>query len=423
MNEKTARNLLSAGLMHLDLGHSLLPVGRNKRPHAQALKATGHVRANPEGEERGSWLPLQTARPDAAALRIWLGFRDCGLGLITGELSGVVIIDGDLGDGIEKFDRWNVTPRCHVRTISGGLHYYVRHPGWKVKTMQTHTATAMDLIHGVDIRGDGGYAVIAPTQFAHGQYVALRSPDQVDDPGWLPGEILDIMGLREAPQERPVTAPIQLQGVQMVRSSHQGRTMFQEGTAFELPPPGQRWTGKDGTTIEQELLRRASERAQAGDSREGVGFDLAKQLRDNRLEYAEAWQVMQRYVETTPPQNTKGQQVPYTLSQARTSLDQAFSRSARTPWGKPIRPPQPSLSDRLRALWPHLDREDRARTCLYACGMRGPAQVEVRATLVALDGWNDSTWLAVQGQQRAGQAVSGTGALVRLLEGAERARA
>lgn len=410
----TAHELLRAGLHHLSLGHSLLPVGRNKRPHTQALKATGHTRTNPEGDVRGSWLPLQDAPPDEATLRRWLRFPDTGLGLITGAVSGLVIIDGDLGDGIAKFDRWGVTPRCHVRTISGGLHYYVKHPGWKVKTVQTHTGASADLIHGVDIRGDGGYAVIPPTAFAHGRYHALRGPGEIDDPRWLPDDVLAAISLLEPPQASAVGAPVTATSV---RPGGAG------GASFEPLAPGQRWVGRDGTPIDEELLARACRRALAGDSREGVGFELAKQLRDNRLDYHEAWSVLERYVDHAPPHNTKGQLVPYTLSQARTSLDQAYSRAPRAPWAQrvTVKPGPPSLAARLSAVWPALGPRDRDLACLYAAGMRG-GPGDLRETLEALGGWNAQVANAAVARLAAGQAVPGTGALVRLITAAEAGR-
>lgn len=84
----------------LDQGISVIPTGggvRAKEPHTQALIASGHTYTNDDGELRGSWKPMQTQLPSAEDLQSWyLQTRARGLGMVTGELSGHVVIDVDL---------------------------------------------------------------------------------------------------------------------------------------------------------------------------------------------------------------------------------------------------------------------------------------------------------------------------------------
>jgi hypothetical protein len=46
----------------------------------------------------------------------------------------------------------------HVRTGSGGAHLYLRHPGWRVATVNGRSKLELDRRYpGVDVRGDFGY--------------------------------------------------------------------------------------------------------------------------------------------------------------------------------------------------------------------------------------------------------------------------
>lgn len=402
-------SLETAAHVHLDLGHSLLPVGTNKRPHSRALLETGYRRVTPEGVTKPSWAPLQRARPDLAVVLEWLKFPACGLGLVTGDLSGLVIIDGDGESGIEKFDRWGITPRAHVRTISGGLHYYVRHPGWKVRTVQTHTGEALDLIRGVDIRGDGGYAVIPPTAFTHGRYQSLRHPRNTDPLDHLPWNVREVMHLHAPPQT-------QTEQPQAARAAPAPGPAAGSSGTFEPLPPGERWVAKDGTPLERELVIRALEGAWQGQSREGQGFWLAQQLRDNGFAYGEAWAVLQDYQAQVPDVSAKGVRDPYTLTQARISLDQVYSRTPRQPWGQRPRTPDPaSVAQQLRDLWPRMTAPEREQAARYACGIRGERREEALTFLAGCG--VDVSLLREEAQRRqlAGEAVPGTASLVRLL--------
>ena len=83
------------------------------------------------------------------------------IGMPTGAASGVVGIDVDTKNG-KVGAQWleanrHRLPRTHtVRTGSGGLHFYFRHPGQRVKNNNTGKVAT-----DVDVRGDGGYLIAA----------------------------------------------------------------------------------------------------------------------------------------------------------------------------------------------------------------------------------------------------------------------
>lgn len=101
------------------------------------------------------WEKYQTVLPTPAEWRGWVKrFPRCNLGLVTGAISGVVIVDVDTykGGSVEGLPATGVI----ARTGRGGLQYFYRHPGVEVRP-------AVGVRPGIDIRGDGGYVAIAPS--------------------------------------------------------------------------------------------------------------------------------------------------------------------------------------------------------------------------------------------------------------------
>ncbi len=119
----------------------------------------------------------------------WFGQApQSNIGVATGKISGVVVLDLDpRHGGMESIRRLAtehgelpVTPT--VRT-GGGWHYYFRCPSAGVKSVT--------IAPGVEIRGDGASAVLPPSVHASGKlyaWVPGRSPDDVplaDLPAWV----------------------------------------------------------------------------------------------------------------------------------------------------------------------------------------------------------------------------------------------
>src|ERR1039458_5949074 len=63
----------------------------------------------------------------------WWSEGPAAWGIVTGRISGVVVLNFDGEAGLETLRKLNLRP--HVRTGSGGAHLYLRHPGWKVPTL------------------------------------------------------------------------------------------------------------------------------------------------------------------------------------------------------------------------------------------------------------------------------------------------
>lgn len=121
-------------------GYSIIPVKKSdKRP---LIKWTEYQKRLPTHEEIKDWY------------RQW---PNANIALITGALSGIMIVDVDTEKGQENLNEFLpdslIVPT--LRTPGGGWHYYFQYkPGLVNKAR---------VIDGVDVRTDGGYAVIPPS--------------------------------------------------------------------------------------------------------------------------------------------------------------------------------------------------------------------------------------------------------------------
>ncbi len=115
----------------------------------------------------------------AEELRSWSW---SGVGIVTGRLSGVLVLDVDGPEGEAELRRHGhpVTPM--VRTAGGGLHLYFRHP-------EHHVKTGIRVAPGLDVKASGGYVVAPPSVGANGEpYEWIVSPQDAelaDPPAWL----------------------------------------------------------------------------------------------------------------------------------------------------------------------------------------------------------------------------------------------
>jgi putative DNA primase/helicase len=143
--------MLEAALDYRDRGWSIIPVGADKRP-------------------RLAWKQYQNTRAEIEQLREWFEHApDTNIAIVTGALSGILVLDVDLKSGgltsLERLEAQHgrLPETLAVRTGGGGRHFYFKHPGEKIRQ------SAGKLGPGLDIRGDGGYAVAPPSQHENGR--------------------------------------------------------------------------------------------------------------------------------------------------------------------------------------------------------------------------------------------------------------
>jgi len=218
----------------------------------------------------------------------WKTYPRANIGLATGSLSGLIVLDVDPRHGghqsfqaLEK--RYGVVPETRMsRTAHGGLHRFYQHPR---DGKRYPNAIELEGLPGIDVRGDGGYVVLPPSK--------------------LYGRLSYVWGNTNVPI---VPAPQWFLEALTREKSRQERTL-QEGGLAQVA--GGKW------------LREAVEKAREG-NRNQIGFHLACQLRDDGLSQTEAENIMLSYVDQVGPGKT-----PYTAKEARASLRSAYRRPPR----------------------------------------------------------------------------------------------
>ena len=132
------------------------------------------------------------ASKDINAVRqMFTQHKDANIAVATGKVSGLFVLDIDVKNGSRGDDslkelekEYGELPHTvEALTWSGGRHIFFRYPeqGIGCKT---------GIKSGIDIRGDGGYIIVAPSVIEGKEYAweISHHPDEtmiVDAPGWL----------------------------------------------------------------------------------------------------------------------------------------------------------------------------------------------------------------------------------------------
>lgn len=151
--------LYDAAQLYLDLGWSFFPLGMNRKP---LIKWTRFQYTATTAEEVEDWFA------NGVLLESGDRIMQFNLGIATGALSGVVVVDCDNDTAVTEAKRLGLTSPFSV-TTTRGRHFYWAHPR-NGETFSNHAGgtpgQALDWPHcpGLDFRGDGGFAVLPPSR-------------------------------------------------------------------------------------------------------------------------------------------------------------------------------------------------------------------------------------------------------------------
>lgn len=105
----------------------------------------------------GSWKQYQTTRATTDDLERWaFDAQALNVGVITGAISGLVVLDLDNDDAAAEAERRGL-PHTVAVTTPRGHHFYFAHPGATVNNIVGQEGGKLP--EGIDLRGDGGYVV------------------------------------------------------------------------------------------------------------------------------------------------------------------------------------------------------------------------------------------------------------------------
>jgi hypothetical protein len=130
------------------------------------------------------WKRYQSTRATLQELRTWFETRwpEANVGVVTGAVSRVVVLDVDGDEGRESLRQQGGVPLTPISITGRGMHIWFAHPGRMV-------ANFAGRVPGLDLRGDGGYVVAPPSLHASGsEYyweIAPWEATLAQMPGWL----------------------------------------------------------------------------------------------------------------------------------------------------------------------------------------------------------------------------------------------
>ena len=129
-------------------GFSVIPCKKDKKPLWEALPL------NPD-TGKPTWEPFQHRKPTEEEIEEWWGkWPSANIGIVTGSISNLAVIDLDGPEGMQSADKFNLcTPT--VYTPGGGMHLYYRY--------RDGIGNAARIMPGVDVRGEGGYVLAPPS--------------------------------------------------------------------------------------------------------------------------------------------------------------------------------------------------------------------------------------------------------------------
>jgi len=147
-------DILKTALEFQSRNVSVIPVGKNKIPLIVWKEYQNRIATK---EEIKQW---------------WITYPDAQLGIITGKISGMTVVD------VEKNGDYSKLPdTAIISTGGGGRHYYYRyHEGYKNKAR---------IAPLTDIRGDGGYVMAPPSISDKGKYEIIKRSVLTIFPHWL----------------------------------------------------------------------------------------------------------------------------------------------------------------------------------------------------------------------------------------------
>jgi putative DNA primase/helicase len=183
-----------------------------------------------------NWKPMQSTRlmdrdwdeVDRYLHSWWGDGRDHGLGVVTGAVSEIVVVDVDSDDARELVERTCGWPRTvRVKTTKGWHLYFRSLEGSRNGVRRGETA--------LDVRGDGGYVVAPPSMHPSGfEYCWEVSPFTFAGGMWPPAPMPDDLHALLWPTSRVTTstAPVTVLTDKYVQAAFEREVAAVRGASF-----------------------------------------------------------------------------------------------------------------------------------------------------------------------------------------------
>jgi hypothetical protein len=159
---------LQAALRYAALGLPVFPVAPVNRVTGQCGCKEGAACEAVGKHPLVRWADKASA--DAEQIRSWWTWKpEANIGVPTGQRSGLVVVDVDRQhDGFEtrrglEVNGYAFPPTVAAHTRSGGWHFLYAAPADRRVANTTAALAGIGATPGIDVRGDGGYIIVAPS--------------------------------------------------------------------------------------------------------------------------------------------------------------------------------------------------------------------------------------------------------------------
>lgn len=191
LHPRESRKARDYALMYIGLGWKVFPIWSVKEVDGARQCACGRADCDRPGKHpMADYVPngLNDASSNRADIERWWGAHpEASIGIATGQVSGITVVDADATGG--KPGVINLTAMCAtnggvpatfaVNTGGGGIHLYFKYSS----ALPTGTNT---LAEAVDTRNDGGYVIAPPSLHMLGSYRWRQdTAELLDLPAWL----------------------------------------------------------------------------------------------------------------------------------------------------------------------------------------------------------------------------------------------
>ena len=196
-----------AAIEYVEQGLSVIPIQRGtKKPCCPWSEYQHRV---PTEEEVESWFDT---------------WPDAQLALVTGNVSGVAAIDLDNKQAVE-WAKKNLPRTGILQRTRKGWHLFYRTNGEPIPNKAK-------IIDGVDVRGDGGYVLIDPSEHEEGGHYTLQVKPSFD---WsnLPYFPKDHLPQQDRPEREPVTLDPAPEGSRNASLARIAGRYFAKGLQYE----------------------------------------------------------------------------------------------------------------------------------------------------------------------------------------------
>ncbi|QDV19489.1 hypothetical protein Pan153_41550 [Gimesia panareensis] len=168
---------------YCDLGLQIFPVHTNESGKCSC----GNEKCNYVAKHPLTKNGVKDATNDPAKLKRYFSgnYESANIGLATGSTSGIVVIDIDSsGLSTQLEDAHTPFPKTWKSKTGNGKHFFFRLPE---NVTIRNSQKKIDPV--IDVRGEGGYVILPPSQHANGKrYEWLNDPSETelaDLPAWL----------------------------------------------------------------------------------------------------------------------------------------------------------------------------------------------------------------------------------------------